>query len=770
MLHEVLLSLSGFPSPLFDSGSKAGLTKDFPLLSPPEVALLTSIGELARVHRELRDHLVNITSSHRSTICRAVASSISSVQLARFQQKILDVENSILKKDASTVAAYDIVPLAGVVGEFDGWKRRMNWLWDVARYMQTPSSGSKVPSNHCTGAEAIDRLRKDSHTGYPDIEAIAIELGQVAETAWLRQLSSWMLYGNLPSLGPSDFCVQVVQGDDGTQFTLDKQRLPKFVSADTADSIIFVGRFLNQIRTRGLAAKKSSGDHIPSGLELLPIHLKHLTSITFPITSAGLSSSISAIRASLSQNTLQLLLPLPKIMEILTLFYDFFLLGRGEFAGILIEAADKRLGSTRSKSGQGVQGIVLKDTDLSGILANSFSTLSALSSEEHDEADSHDAVLELARSSIQLRVDKSVHRSKEHTIFNDLLLSSPTMLTIKIAPPMDLFLSPKDLSAYSSINAYLLSIERAHMHLTSLWRLTTMRRDHPCPAGPPVSATPRGRTMLKRRRERTNKRGRRMRKFWATMGKAAYFLTEIIMHLEGTVIKGAWHELCTLLAGNPQDRPKSAGSVASAALESGDNLRSAKQVERSPLAESSHSHLSIRTRPGTFEETTSPPARDPSSLALLHQVYLASLSDALLLTNVTFTKELKLLLTGIENLVAQMKRLETAQVNLDLEEDDGVIDGLNDWAKEEQRILLELDRARKKVDEGLRACMDVLSQLDSGKSSLLLPTSGNSSSHASSRAGKHPDWNWRAPGLDRLLMKLEFANVEGSDSDGERSP
>ena len=120
MLHEILLSLSGHPSVLFDAPAVnphvTPTTRR--LLSPPEAELLSCIGHLSRLHRNTRDHVARIAASHSSTVCRAVATSIASHHLGRFQRKILDVESRVLKHDASTVGAYNIVPLAGVVGEF----------------------------------------------------------------------------------------------------------------------------------------------------------------------------------------------------------------------------------------------------------------------------------------------------------------------------------------------------------------------------------------------------------------------------------------------------------------------------------------------------------------------------------------------------------------------------------------------------------------------------------------------------------------------------
>jgi hypothetical protein len=50
-------------------------------------------------------------------------------------------------------------------------------------------------------------------TGYMDVEEAALSLVKVAETAWLKQVSAWILYGRLPSFGREDFFVQMVDGN-----------------------------------------------------------------------------------------------------------------------------------------------------------------------------------------------------------------------------------------------------------------------------------------------------------------------------------------------------------------------------------------------------------------------------------------------------------------------------------------------------------------------------------------------------------------------------
>jgi hypothetical protein len=206
MLHEILLSLSGHPSPLLTADHSSPTS----LFSPPEKALLASVSHLSDLHCKLIAHTKSIASSHPSSVCQAVATSISSTHLASFQRKILDVEDGILRKDAGSVGAYNIVPLTAIVGEFSGWTRRMEWFLEIVNFMMQGQNGEK---QRCSGAMIIDKLCSNIQTGYVDIEEAALSLAKVAETAWLKQVSAWILYGRLPSFGREDFFVQTSEDD-----------------------------------------------------------------------------------------------------------------------------------------------------------------------------------------------------------------------------------------------------------------------------------------------------------------------------------------------------------------------------------------------------------------------------------------------------------------------------------------------------------------------------------------------------------------------------
>ncbi|TKA33531.1 hypothetical protein B0A50_00366 [Salinomyces thailandicus] len=735
MLHEVLLALSGHPSPLFRSDDKPP-TDDFPLLSPSEAALLQSIGKLAEVHRQLRGHVQWITRKHRSIICRAVATSVQQKHLARFQHKILEVERKILTRDASVVGAYDIVPLAGVVGEFDDWHRRMSWFWEVACLMQPhgESNAEPQPQAGCTGAFLIDELRAASNTGFPEIEEAATDLSKVAETAWLRQLSSWLLFSRLPVQSAHDFFIKSEPAleENAAMFHKDARLLPGFVTPFVASSILFIGKSLYQVKQLSNTARSTKLvlQH-SNNSELAQTHLQHLSSLSLPIVPAQLSRAVSAIRLSLSQNVLQHLLPMEETTRLLSCLRQFMLLGKGEFALALISEAEARLQARQQNMGRllqkdplrAMQGLSIKEVELHQALAQVWKGLA------REDEDGEDDILGFAGTHLKLSTRSSSNSSRPSTsdsglsavpqlapvAFNDLLFPSATFLELVIQSPLDLFITPREANIYASVNAYLLAIRRAQVRLSDLWRRTAARRDFPSPTGSS------GRGTSQETRLRTKRRSQATRKIWATCSAAIFLISEISAYFEGEIIK----ESCDHF----EDWVKTPASA----------------------AEEDESRVSLRSE--TEEEVAQ---RDPETLAAGHRIFLAALTYALLLTDISYTRGLRSLLGNLDSLIAYFNRLLDLQQKLDLEYEAGDASTLTE--EDEQKSSLELDRARKKVDSDLKAVVNRLRQLD----------------HERIGSGRYLDIGaaegrayepWKGGGVDSLLMKLEFGRMadEGYD-------
>ena len=206
MLQELLLALSGNPSPLFaDPGRQSTFTQpqlDASIFTSAELSLLSSLAtNLGVRHANVRRAANEILDGHESSLCRIVASRVVHVHLRAFQHKILDVERLVLSEDASIVAAKGTVPLSALAGAFDedGWPRKLSWLGKLVSFVNPGGQGT-VPRTQGarlaprTAAEVINWLRSEMRTGFPDIALISRDLLAAAEQGWLRQLSAWILY------------------------------------------------------------------------------------------------------------------------------------------------------------------------------------------------------------------------------------------------------------------------------------------------------------------------------------------------------------------------------------------------------------------------------------------------------------------------------------------------------------------------------------------------------------------------------------------------
>ena len=757
MLHEILLALStGGPSPLIHAQlGKTGPSHDFlqSFLSPAEQALLQSLTrKIGDNNRNIQDNASVISSSHPSIVCRAVSTAIISTYLASFKRKILEVEQNILNGDASIVGAHNIVPLSAIVGAFDGWGRKLEWLWKLVQYIQapTPREAHKTQSStkSCTAAELIGHLRDSTHTGYPDIESISLELVRVAETAWLKQTSAWVLYGRLPAHGAGDFFITrqaASSGKSGSEweYGIQDSLVPCFVTPHTANSILFIGRSLNHIRERPSSFTCGSSNATTPELSLLRDHLAHLSALEFPLSLSSFSAAIGAIRLSLSQNALQKLLPVTRVLELLQILKDFFLLERGEFAIALLTAADERLVS-RNKAERPKQNLVnelasmtIKEGEISAVLARTWVALTSSKSLDDEDVDEQ---LEQARELIRLSI-KSLdadHTSKSPLpSFNDLLLPASTVLSLRVPSPLDLFLSSSDVDTYSYIHAYLLSVRRAHLRLSKLFLLSVLRRDHPSPKAPTSLDHHNAFDVVACIRKQAADRARALRPIWATAASAAFFLAELGEFFQGEVVKGSWSTFHRWLEPDlVQD------------------IQSSNDKFMPTIGASGPSYSLTLTSSQSVLEPAMKPFQDPETLTQAHKRYLGTLKKSLLLDDPNFTSALRRLMTSIDHMSALMQRLDTVQQNLNPDPQNEESIATNHLAAEEKRLVVELKSSRSRIAGGVQALTEALRAIDAANAA-------ERGSQGDLGLTQHDGFvHWTDGGIDRLLLKLDYNNVQ----------
>lgn len=740
MLHEILLSLSGIQSPIWDQTRNHQTPEGQNLnnyVSPPECAMLENLAHLQELHVQIKDTTARVTASHPSMVCRALAASICDVHLGRFMNKIIEVESSILKKDAAYVGGHGIVPLSTLVAEFSPWSRRLEWLASIARHLDQGIRLSKS-GQKSSGATALNLLRREVHTGYSDIAEMATDLLSLGQKAWMRAAAIWILYGKLPTSGADDFCIRSNPGSESSldRFIIEQSLLPDFVSTDASHTLLSIGSALNQLQAQARSTS-SLGTQVDPSTSLLPNHLAMLESLSYPLNPALLENVLNTINQSISENALSKILPLPLVMRLLHVIMRYLLLDRGEFAISLITHADERVSNRQQtqtiarpvrKVGL-LNDLAIKEIELSGILSSSFAELAALQGDEEIDDD----VFDLAKQSLSLKM------CDLRAPVLSTLLPTPTLLRIALpsASPLHIFLSPKDIESYSVLNAYLISIYRAGLQLSSLWKISAHRRCHPTPLGPPASASAFGQSALASRRVREDWRNRRTRRHWTTASKTLFMVNELKAYLQGEVVQSSWQHFRGWINGIGTEASMSAKSSRPGTASSATDIKT----------------LDLSASIGTSSSQFGTPS-DPRALADAHRAFLEALKAALFVTDVAFVDLLRELLSQIDHFVALFSRLQTVWEGLDLQEDEGVLDAFSNYAQDEKDVLAEMDRTSESIEGTLVDMIDKVrgierdSKVGPGVTSIIetLSSAGLDGKAFVPR---------QARTVDRLIMKLD---------------
>ncbi|KAK6361534.1 hypothetical protein TWF730_005254 [Orbilia blumenaviensis] len=843
MLHELFLILAGHSSPLFTPE----LPDNFPLVSPSERALLNDLASLGILHRRIRYSCDLITSHHPSTVARAVACGIVN-HLQKFRTQVTDTEKLIINHDDLFVGAYNIVPLSKIVALFSGWRRVLEYMEALTKLMlfgetaglrtretedeeeeeeeledaediEDDAASEILTQRGVKGARIIDRLREDMHTGYPSIEELVIELLTTAELAWLRQVSTWVLYGRLPTFGASDFMIREMatgeqdeEEDDveetmlSLDFALSRSNIPKFVTPQTASSILFVGRALHQIRRKGglIKAGSKAAATVTSEKVLLQEHLAILQDLKTPLSPVLFQAAISSIRDSLSMNTLQLLLPTEQILDVLHILREFYLLGRGEFAIGLVEQADesirKRLTRPtlfKSKTGTSLGTITVKDGEVGNVLKRTWAALYLRQAEEE-----HDDRLDRAREVLYLTLQNQdgstvgytpgtapvkvplIVKNLDKTAFGDLLLGVPISLGFNLTWPLELFLTPQDLEIYQYLFHYLLSIRRAQMKLQAMWQA----RRNTAVQG---ITTRRNREELKGRRQTLVKREKSQRLAWATANLCIFFLESLGIYFQGNVVDSGFGELeglvgvgqtaaagvDTTIPGSPitgkfgsfgkrghfgsiSSRPKTPQSPRTPIFQSFASPVKSKFAPQGSPKPSRDGFLRRPETPNTPKLTADgedeKKVTNPETLTLAHQRYLRYICQQTFITDTIFTNRLRTLLEMCEILGTHLTGLMRANEILDLVDmDDSMAE---DGLRELNRTCVEM----RGVVGGL---VRRLQEMDEERDRFEVPRKGQKTDRKkggeSLRAstGGGGGVFFEGAGIDKLLMKLDFATL-----------
>lgn len=725
---------------------KAG--KDEDIISEGERAMFKQQDTLKSQYESMMNRVDVVSSSKNvSLICRAVITATTDELLVRWRRFVIDIESSILENSSEFVGGHRVVPMSKINSEFQPWVRRMSWMHKIVH---------SVATNSTTGSAILNLLEDETHTGYSDIQEMATVLLVAAQKAWMRAVVSWVLYGRVSPHHQEDFLIQKkLQPDSASKYTLRHDLVPRCLTGEASDALFSIGDSLNQIyaiQTPNQNPLSSSAKFVTEKGNLLAQNLSLLESLSYPLNSSLLESCLVRINQTISHKVLARMLSLDQVNTFIDVVVEYLLIGRGEFTRSLLNFSNQVISETQhpqiqnahdrqpliSSSGHLNRNLSVKQKHLTSILNKTWTELSSLSEQENE-------ILNQARRIVQLSIlpvpGAQVQTQPQVSTFTPIPCA--LALSIPSSSPLNLLLHSSTLNLYASISSTFLSLAHTITTLSTLWTLSSLRRSHPSPLGPPRSSTPYGRNQLSARRMREEKRHAQLRKHWTRVSVTLHPLNELNAYWHGEVVPRCVarfrRDVETLYAQNDGESDDEIEQIV------GGSIRAARDGARpgSSRPGTKHSYVSIpagsrpmtRHSPGVGTSNLHSRSQAAPSLSAAHTAFVKSLSKFIFFIPSTPTvsattpsnvptslksplTQLGLLLVSTIHYASLFTRLQSIHTGLDLQEDEGVEDAFSDFAGDEVSTLREMERVGMKVDEGRREVVSGLVSVGGGSSGI----------------------------------------------------
>ncbi|KAF9919612.1 Gamma-tubulin complex component 4 [Linnemannia zychae] len=552
MLHELLITLSGYPGDIFrpyplepEVATTFAIT-DFPLLHPAEKESLNQLAQLGFYFQQFNTFITSCRLSSQyynqqssqddeatdkpatpGLYLRAMANALDK-KLQSYRQVIIQTEAAILSGEDNLGG---IVPLSVISGRFAPYHLVFPAIANLLDDIQTAT----LSDTPYIGGRLINLLQDRSTSGVPIQKEWMSEILHSCCAVMLRQIMSWVVYGQIQDPFKEFFIVQleslqgVGEADLGSHYSsgsfsrsraatstgatstlhpaistsvlktsssykwqtgygLDEQMVPTMIPISLAHTILFIGKSIATVR-------QAKPKPIPIPQSVTQSHLNLL----LPLVSAPadkrekalsddvlnlniLAAVIHNIRKDIANHLWVVVQVGEKVVRTLESFKRYFLLCDGEFGLGLITALEEFKRNRLSRMGQFITGtsasVGIRDHDLGGLLKKAAQDTPA-----QDDA----ALTGFEFQIVKLSQNQSGSENGQSTnigMFDDQLLGIPVRLTYTLSWPLDLFLTAEDISHYSDIFAFLMTVRKSQVRLQQAWveiksltqRLTNRRR------------------------------------------------------------------------------------------------------------------------------------------------------------------------------------------------------------------------------------------------------------------------------------------------------
>eukprot|EP00116_Pleurobrachia_bachei_P002932 sb/3463194/ len=445
MYRDLLLALSGHAGSVFvrDSGGEFRISEDTPCLAPQEAALLNRILKLAGHHYAIS----NFTSAYRNIIKIRRAKLKESVppnaglytaalsfDLDRGMKQYSDV---LIELD-KLVRQNPNMPLSLLQFHLDRFQYLFPTLSSIINEIKNNLS--------MKGCKILGMLHEQSACGIPFVKDLLAELLQSCHSVFYQQLSAWVLHGKVEDpfgeffIAPSGDGREEEEGGLLANYTINWDMVPGYFSKDIINTILFVGSSVHVFSGRKYSSNplaKEDEDHFVTLIQGLQRRTKFC-----PIE---FERVVGVMRERVAMQLYNLLMEEGKLMDILRLFKEFFLLGRGELFLTFIDVAEPLIQNLCKKN---------SESDVNRLFLKSYHTLGFSSTNTVEK--------------FRLQFEK---REGSTDRWSDL------KLTYDVQWPLHILFTTDVMDDYNRIFVFLLKLRRCQLALQAAWSTSTRSED-----------------------------------------------------------------------------------------------------------------------------------------------------------------------------------------------------------------------------------------------------------------------------------------------------
>ncbi|KAG0202398.1 Gamma-tubulin complex component 4 [Mortierella sp. GBA30] len=535
MLHELLVTLSGYPGDIFrpfpqepEPATTFAIT-DFPLLHPSEKEGLDRLAQLGFYFREFnnfiascrrlpsRNYGTSVVTETPTTLqpglyLKAFANALER-KLQCYRQVIVDTEAAILSGEDNLGG---VVPLPTITARFAPFQLVFPAISNLIAEIRSAST-SETPF---TGGRLINFLQDKAASGVPIQKEWMDELLRGCCAVMMRQIVSWVIYGQIQDPFGEFFIVQCQPVSDAkytgiqrgqasesllrsrsatafrttrisstntsssmssikweTEYALDETTIPAMIPTTLAEAMLFIGKSIataRQAKPKPIPIPQSMTSH---HLELImPLVDRTSRSIALDSHSMSgeilnlnlLSSVMHQIRRDIADHLWVVVQVGERVVRTLESFRKYFLLCDGEYGLGLIDALEEFKRNRLSRLGQfssaDSTSISIRDHDLGGMLSKAAQNTSA-----QDDPALQSFELRLLKRSKAQEGAKGSSDSATTGMFDDQHLGIPIRLWYTLTWPLDFFLTNDDIEHYADVFAFLLTVRKAQVKLQQAW-------------------------------------------------------------------------------------------------------------------------------------------------------------------------------------------------------------------------------------------------------------------------------------------------------------